>query len=77
MTLDATELNDLDRQLLDLLHEGRATPTLARKLLITKGIQDDISRQYINQRLKRLAEHDHISNLEDTGVYELVSDPRN
>jgi len=26
--------------------------------------------------MKRLSEHDHIDNLFDTGVYELISDPR-
>lgn len=63
-------LNDVDRQLLALLREGRITPTLAMKLELP-----DKSRQYINQRLVRLAEHGHVENLEGTGVYELVDDP--
>lgn len=75
VTLSPDQLNDLDKNLLDLLHEGRVTPTLARTQLDKRGLAD-VSRQYINRRLKRLAEHDHIENLLDTGVYELVTDPR-
>lgn len=74
VTLDADDLNDMDAQLLEFLEEGRATPTLLRKLLEEDGVE--VSRQYINQRLKRLAEHEHIENLYGTGVYELVEDPR-
>ncbi|MFC4549366.1 MULTISPECIES: hypothetical protein [Halorussus] len=75
VTLSPDQLNDLDRALLDLLVEGRLTPTLARKQLDERGLAD-VSRQYINRRLKRLAEHEHIGNLLGTGVYELVEDPR-
>ncbi|MCD2204397.1 hypothetical protein [Halobacterium sp. KA-6] len=76
VTLTADDLNDLDEAVLDLLHEGRVTPTLAQKLLVDRGEKDSVSRQYVNQRLKRLEEHEHIENLLDTGVYELDSDPR-
>ena len=75
VTLSPDQLNDLDQALLDLLTEGRITPTLARKQLDERGLAD-VSRQYINRRLKRLAEHEHIENLLGTGVYELVDDPR-
>ena len=74
MTLTEDELNELDKKILDVLTDGRATPTLVKKILEDKGTE--VSRQYINQRMKRLSEHDHIENLFDTGVYELVSDPR-
>ena len=76
VTLTADDLNDLDTAVLDLLKEGRVTPTLAQKLLEGRDIRDSVSRQYVNQRLKRLEEHDHIDNLLDTGVYELSDDPR-
>ena len=74
MALSEEELNELDNQILDALADGRATPTLLTKIFEEKGTE--VSRQYVNQRLKRLAEHDHIKNLFDTGVYELLTDPR-
>ena len=73
MTLSPDDLNGLDRQILKNLTEGgRATPTLMLKLL---G-EEQYSRQYVNQRMKRLSEHGHIRNVLDTGVYEPVDDPR-
>lgn len=75
MPLGEDELNELDNRILDALANGRATPTLLKKIFEENGT--DVSRQYINQRLKRLSEHGHIKNLFDTGVYESVSDPRN
>ena len=74
MPLEEDELNELDDRILDALANGRATPTLLKKIFEKDGT--DVSRQYINQRMKRLSEHDHIDNLFDTGVYELTSDPR-
>lgn len=74
MTLTEDELNELDKKILDVLTEGRATPTLVKNILEERGTE--VSRQYINQRMKRLSEHSHIENLFDTGVYELVIDPR-
>ena len=74
VTLDADDLNEMDGRILDYLADGRATPTLVRRLLEHDEIE--VSRQYINQRMKRLEEHEHIRNLLDTGVYELVDDPR-
>ncbi|WP_089384255.1 hypothetical protein [Halorubrum vacuolatum] len=74
MTLTEDELNELDEKILNVLTDGRATPTLIKKILEDRGTE--VSRQYINQRMKRLSEHDHIENVFDTGVYELVTDPR-
>jgi hypothetical protein len=74
MTLTFDQLNDADSLILDVLADGRATPTLVQRHLAADGRK--FSRQYINQRMKRLAEHDHIENLFNTGVYELVDDPR-
>jgi hypothetical protein len=75
MPLAEDELNELDKRILNALANGRATPTLLKKMFEKNGT--DVSRQYINQRMKRLSEHSHIENLFDTGVYELTSDPRN
>jgi hypothetical protein len=75
MVLTETQLNDMDRAVLDLLAEGRVTPSLAQTYLTKREIADT-SAQYINQRLKRLAEHGHVTNLEGSGVYEIVRDPR-
>lgn len=76
MGLSPTDLNDLDNEILDCLQEGRATPTLIKRLLEEKGTREEVSRQYVNQRLKRLTEHKHVDNILDTGVYEVVDDPR-
>ena len=75
MSLDAEALNETDRHILNILKQGRATPTLVMKFLNERG--QEYSRQYVSQRLKRLTEHGHVENVRDTGVYELVEDPRN
>ncbi|MBX0350534.1 hypothetical protein EGH26_20310 [Halomicroarcula pellucida] len=72
--LDPTDLREVDRYLLGYLTEGRVTPTYARKRLIDDV--EEYSRGYVQQRLKRLEEHSHVTNLLDTGLYELVDDPR-
>lgn len=74
MGLVADDLNDTDREILNVLSEGRGTPQLVKEELAARG--REVSRQYISQRLKRLREHDHVENLYDTGVYMLVDDPR-
>ena len=74
MTLSEEDLNALDHEILDVLSDGRATPTLVKRLL--ERNDTDVSRQYINRRMKRLSEHEHIENLLDTGVYELTADIR-
>ena len=74
MPLAEDELNELDNRILDALADVRATPTLLKKIFEEDGT--DVSRQYVNQRMKRLSEHGHIENLFDTGVYEVVFDPR-
>ena len=74
MPLTEDQLNKLDNEILDVLADGRATPTLLKNIFEEDGTE--VSRQYINQRLKRLSEHEHVENLFDTGVYELITDPR-
>jgi len=62
------ELNETDRLILDELHDGRNVPAnIADEL--------DVSRQYVQQRLRRLREHGYVRNI-GRGVYELVEDPR-
>lgn len=73
--LDSGDLNDMDRQLLTYLTEGRVTPAYARARLEDDDV-GDYSRGYVQQRLKRLEEHSHATNLFGTGLYELRSDPR-
>jgi len=73
VALTKEDLNETDLAILEVLEEGRATPELVRIKLEKSG--KDISRQYVNRRLKRLREHEHVENVEDTGVYELVDSP--
>lgn len=72
--LQEDELRDVDRLLLDFLQEGRVTPAYARQQLTSEHDQE-YSRGYVQQRLARLEEHDHVTNL-GGGLYELVEDPR-
>ena len=76
MALSAADLWEIDEVLLDYLAEGRVTPVYARERVLDEGRKDSITSQYLGQRLKRLEEHDHVSNLYSTGLYELVEDPR-
>jgi ArsR family transcriptional regulator, cadmium/lead-responsive transcriptional repressor len=65
MGLDRKEIDD---KILNELHKGRNVPSnLAEEL--------DVSRQYIQQRLKLLEAADYVENI-GRGVYEIVNDPR-
>lgn len=66
--LSDEDLNSADREVLDTLQEGRATPSYLSDRLET-------DRSYLNQRLKRLVEHGHVDRLA-SGLYELTDDPR-
>lgn len=66
--LTRDDLNDTDGRVLDVLHEGRATPQYVADQL-------DVSRTYASERLKRLVEHGHVDKLA-SGLYELADDPR-
>lgn len=62
------ERMDIDDQIIEELREGRNVPSnLAEQL--------DVSRQYVQQRLKLLEAADHVENV-GRGVYELIYDPR-
>lgn len=75
MALSPENLREIDRSLLELLDEGRVTPVYARERMAEDG-HHMVTSTYIGQRLQRLEEHGHAENLFDTGLYELVSDPR-
>jgi len=75
MGLSPRQLNEVDTALLDYLREGRATPRVLNQWIVDDGLRDELSTGYVNQRLRRLEEHDHLRNL-GGGLYELVDDPR-
>ena len=62
------QLNDTDKAVLEILDEGRNAPSNIAEQL-------DFTRQYVQQRLRRLEEHGHVRNI-GSGVYEIVDDPR-
>lgn len=69
------DLRPVDRQILSYLSEARVTPVYTRKRLDQDDV-GDYSRGYVQQRLARLEEHNHATNLLDSGLYELIDDPR-
>ena len=75
MGLDVDNLRDIDEAILGYLQEGRVTPAYCRDRLLDED-SVEVTSTYCGQRLQRLEEHDHVRNLYDTGLYELVSDPR-
>ena len=72
--LSSGDLRDVDERLLDYLREGRVTPAHARERVMSDD-GEEYSRGYVQQRLSRLEEHGHATNL-GGGLYELVEDPR-
>ncbi|MFP4218439.1 MAG: type IV toxin-antitoxin system AbiEi family antitoxin domain-containing protein [Salinarchaeum sp.] len=66
--LTDSDLNRTDQELLDLLQETAVHPAWAADQL-------GVSRQYINDRLKRLVEHGVVDRPE-RGFYVLRDDPR-
>lgn len=76
MALNVEDLREIDEAILGFLAEGRVTPAYCRDRILDEGIRDEITSTYCGQRLQRLEEHDHVRNLYNTGLYELVSDPR-
>lgn len=61
-------LNPTDQAILDLLSEGRCTPSYIAQ-------EADYSRGNIQNRLLRLVEHGYVRQL-GGGLYELIEDPR-
>ena len=68
VVLGPDDLNDTDRDILDMLQEGRVSPPFVAERL-------GKSREYTSQRLIRLREHEHARRIAP-GLYELVDDPR-
>jgi len=75
MGLDVDYLRDIDEAILDYLQEGRVTPVYCRDRLLDEDATE-VTSTYCCQCLQRLKEHDHVQNLYNTGLYELVNDPR-
>lgn len=75
MALSNDDLREIDHTVLEYLAEGRVTPAYSRDRMQDEG-SHQVSGAYVGQRLKRLEEHGHVENLYNTGLYELVSDPR-
>jgi hypothetical protein len=69
------QLRDVDRTILGYLADARVTPAYARERIAAEG-GDRYSRGYVQQRLARLEEHNHVENLFGVGLYELTNDPR-
>lgn len=61
-------LNPTDHAILELLSEGRCTPSYIAQ-------ETDYSRGNIQNRLLRLVEHGYVTQL-GGGLYELLEDPR-
>ena len=65
--MDGIELNPTDQEIVDMLREGRCTPSFIAE-------ETGYSRQNITNRLHRLVEHGYVNKIH-TGLYELVDDP--
>jgi hypothetical protein len=84
--LDADDLDDLDRAILNYFLEGRpdepwgkATPSEVHRALDDDGTLEEVGnpvRQTVQNRIQRLALAGHLQNQYDTGSYRFVSDPR-
>jgi DNA-binding IclR family transcriptional regulator len=67
--MEPTELLDSDRAILDELENGRCTPAA---LVEWTGL----SKQTIHARLNVLAAAGHVEKVHESGLYELIDDPR-
>lgn len=74
--LKQDDLREIDRVILSYLREGRVTPVYCQKRILDEEVRDEISRGYVQERLARFVEHDHVENLYDVGLYELVDEPK-
>jgi uncharacterized membrane protein len=69
LQMEPEDLNDSDRAILAVLREGRATPAALKDWT-------GLSGQTIHNRLGRLVAAAHVEKVHDSGLYELVDDPR-
>jgi len=69
--LSQDQLNGLDEKIIEFLEEdGRASPSYFKR-----AAKVEQSRQYVSSRFVRLAEHGHIEDRHDTGIYDFVEGP--
>lgn len=68
-TMEPEDLNDSDREILKILAEGRATPVALKDWA-------GLSGQTVHNRLGRLVAAGHVEKVHESGLYELVQDPR-
>lgn len=73
--IDPESLREIDEVLLNYLGERCVTPAYCR-LRMADQKEMEYTRGYVQERLAKLAEHGHASNLYDSGLYELQDDPR-
>jgi uncharacterized membrane protein len=67
--MEPDELNDSDRRILDALADGRCTPAA---LMDWSGL----SKQTVHSRLNTLVAAGHVEKVHESGLYELIDDPR-
>lgn len=67
--MDEGELLESDREILDVLREGRCTPAALAEW-------SGLSQQTIHTRLNVLVAAGHVEKIHDSGLYELADDPR-
>lgn len=68
MSENEFEMNPTDHVVIEMLQEGRCTPTYIAE-------EQGYSRQNVTNRLNRLTEHGYVRRL-SRGLYELINDPR-
>lgn len=66
--VDTDDLDNLHWEIIDVMHEGRATPRYLSK-------QVGESRQLVSKRVRDLQMAGIVTQI-DRGLYELVDDPR-
>lgn len=79
MALSDENLNDMDHFIISFLDEHEwATPNLIRQFYNDDRDEDDeVSRQWVSQRINRLSEHGHLTKAHrNADEYQLVDDPR-
>ena len=67
--MEPKNLNDSDRAILDALDKGRATPAALKDWT-------GLSGQTVHNRLGRLVAAGHVKKVHESGLYEVVNDPR-
>lgn len=67
--MDPEDLIESDHEMLDVLNEGRCTPAALADWA-------DFSQQTIHTRLNVLVAAGHVEKAHESGLYEVVDDPR-